>query len=348
VPIRASSSKEIESLAADLSSVSAATRDAAVARLIVIGARAVERLVALARSTAGAPARAGAWRTLEAIGDPRALEPALTTLADAGADPAVAVAAVGVARVFLLGDRGAAAVDRLTSVVLDRERAETLRLAALRALRELGASTVAPVVTSLANDRSALIREELRSAAATPRGRSDRTVVDPFVDLARAAEAGLPDDPAALRRALSRADADVSLPILLRIVERVREREGSEPAARRDEWTMARAAAHVALANRGSRIALYDLRESLEKAAPLPVEFLAALSLVGDASCLEAIAGAYAKARNGWWRQHLADAFRTIIAREQLTRRHAVLKRIEKRWPGTLPNIWAGKAGAAE
>ena len=102
----------------------------------------------------------------------------------------------------------------------------------------------------------------------------------------------------------------------------------------------ARAAAHVALASRGSRLALYDLRESLESAdAPLPVEFLAALSLVGDASCLEAIAAAYARpaasgrGRDDWWRQHLADAFRAIVAREAITRRHAVMKKIEKRWP---------------
>ena len=66
--------------------------------------------------------------------------------------------------------------------------------------------------------------------------------------------------------------------------------------------------------------------------APLPVEFLTALSLAGDASCLEAIAGAHARARDAWWRGHLADAFRTIAAREKLTRRHAVMKRISKRW----------------
>src|SRR6185295_473737 len=166
VAIRASSGKQIESLAADLSSASAATRDAAVARLTVLGARAVERLVALATSAAAAPARAGAWRALEA---------ALATLGDARTDPAVGAAAVGVTRVFLLGDRGAAAIDRLTSLALDRERAGSLRVAALRALRELGASTIAPVLTALADDSSALIREELRSAAATGRGGDART-----------------------------------------------------------------------------------------------------------------------------------------------------------------------------
>ena len=128
----------------------------------------------------------------------------------------------------------------------------------------------------------------------------------------------------------------------------MREREGSEPAAARDAWRLTRAAAHIALANRGSRIALYDLRESLETAkGTLPVEFLAALTLVGDASCLEAVAAAFSRARDAWWRAHLADVFATIVAREKITRRQGALKKIEKRWPGTLRELWPGGAGRA-
>ena len=96
--IRASSSKQVETLIADLRAGRAVTRDAAVARLTVIGSRAVEPLIAVTRSNADRVARTAAWRALEAIGDPRALEPALDTLADAGADPAAAAAATGVAR----------------------------------------------------------------------------------------------------------------------------------------------------------------------------------------------------------------------------------------------------------
>src|SRR6185295_15886311 len=118
------------------------------------------------------------------IGDQRAIEPALTSLADARTDPAVGTAAVGVARVFILGDRGAAAIDRLTSVALDRARAGSLRVSALRALRELSASTIAPVLASLADDPSTLIREELRGAVAAGRGRDDRTDAAQDVDLA--------------------------------------------------------------------------------------------------------------------------------------------------------------------
>jgi hypothetical protein len=334
--IRASSSKQIESLVTDLSAASVVAREAAVARLTVIGARAVERLLALAGSSADAPARTAAWRALEAIGDARALEPALARLAEPRVDPGEGAAAVAVARVFLRGRQSAAAVDRLTALALARGSAAPLRLAALRALRTLDAATVAPVLVSLADDPDEAIRAEASTNAKRVREDSD-----PLVAVTRAAEVALPDDASSLRRAIGQASAAVPLPLLLRIVERVREKEGAEPVSRRQQWTMARGTAHVALATRGSRMALYDLRESLEAAhAPLPVEFLSALSMVGDASCLESIAGAYAKARNEWWREHLADAFRTIVKRERLTKRSPAVKKIEKRLPQALKELW--------
>jgi HEAT repeat protein len=344
VAIKASSSTLIESLIADLGAARVSAREAATARLTVIGPRAVERLIAFVRSGAPPAARVGGLRALEAIGDPRALDPALDILSDAGAAAAVGAAAAGVARVFLRGPRGAIAVDRLTVAALDRGRPEAVRLAALRALGELGAATIAPVLASLADDPSATIRAE-----ATPRKRSARAA-DPLMVITRAADQRLPEDPgdaAALRRALNDAGASVPLQQLLRLIERIREREDIEPAARRDEWTTTRAAAHVALASRGSRLALYDLRESLASTkAPLPVEFLAALSMVGDVSCLEPIAGAHAKAKNAWWRDHLADAFRAIVTREKVTRRHAAVKKIAQRSPQTLQELWAGGSAA--
>ena len=121
---------------------------------------------------------------------------------------------------------------------------------------------------------------------------------------------------------------------------RIRAREESETGAARDAWTRARGAAHVALARRGSRLGVYDLRESLEKSGtPLPVEFMAALSLIGDATCLESIAAAYAYApatQDDWWRDHLVDTFRAVVKREKLDARHAVMKKIQKRWPAIL------------
>jgi hypothetical protein len=137
-----------------------------------------------------------------------------------------------------------------------------------------------------------------------------------------------------VRRALSGGGADAPLPVLLQVIEKVREREHAEPPQRRPEWTAVRAAVHVALARRDSRIALYDVKEALEAAAaPLPVDMLAALTLVGDRSCLEAVAAAAARSGDEWWRSRLLELFRTIAQREQVTPRHAVMKKILRRWP---------------
>jgi hypothetical protein len=101
-----------------------------------------------------------------------------------------------------------------------------------------------------------------------------------------------------------------------------------------------RAATHLALAQRNSRLALYDLRETIESSRErIPVEFFAAVTAIGDTTCLEPIAGAYSQARDDWSRRQLADAFRAIIGREKLTRRHAVAKKIEKRWPGAWTSL---------
>ena len=340
--IRTSSAIQIDGLVAALSAANAVTREAAIARLTVIGPRAIASLVALATSAAEPVARVAAFAVLEAIADPRALDPALGGLDDA--DAAVATAAVGVTGVFLRGARGATVVDRLTAMALDPARPEPLRVAALTALGGLSRVTMDPVLTALAGDPSAAIRAEIKAQ------RTGRAAApNPLETLTRAAEDGLQDDPDALRAAIVGAGEAAPLPLLLRIVERAREREPVEPAGRRPAWTTARVAAHAALARRGSLLALYDMRELLEDATgPLPVEFLAAMSQIGDASCLEAVAGAYARSsasglsRHDWWRQHLADAFRAIVVREGINRRHAVAKRIEKRWPGTWASVASG------
>ena len=101
---------------------------------------------------------------------------------------------------------------------------------------------------------------------------------------------------------------------------------------------------HQALAARNSRLAVYDLRDSLLEAERLPVTFLAALEEVGDASCLENLAAAYdASSRSGdrWWREHVATAFRAIVQREGLTRRHAAVKRAMQRWPEATAELMA-------
>ena len=336
--IRASSGKQVDALIADLASPHALTRDGAVARLTIIGERATSRLMALATSPeAGTDARVAALHALEGVGDLRALEPALATL-DA-AEPTIAVAAIGVLQTFLGSTRGVEALDRLTAVALDRSRDRTVRLAAIRAARDVGPDTVEPLLAALGSDPD--------QAVAMAAGLGPAAAADPGYLLKEAAEGTLPDAPGVLRLAISEVGAHVPLPVLQQLVEKVRFREGAESGPARTEWTALRAAAHAALAKRGSRLALYDLKESLESSKePLPVEFLGAVAAVGDASCLESLATAYSRAAESgrrvddWWRQHITDVFRTIAAREQITRRSAVGKRINAKWRDASNLLW--------
>ena len=362
--IKASAAREIEALIADLTGSNSVARDAAVARLTVIGPRAVERLMQLAESGTEAGARVAALRALEGIGDTRALATALRLTDDPLA--AVAAAAVSLAGVFMRHGQGAAAIDGLTALALDGKRAEEIRAAAVRALKDLEPSTIAPLLKSLAGDASALVRAEAHPSPPARLSRSRRRPVrdskngaptlepdaapshwrsvSPGTELTRVVDEGLPDDAQSVRQMLVGSGKSTALPVLVRLVDRIRERESAEAPNQRAAWTAARALAHLVLARRGSRVALYDLRESLEQASdPLPVDALAALSLIGDSSCLEPIASSYARSTDAWWKDHLTDVFRAIVDRERLTKRHAKIKRIEKRWKPALGALWAGE-----
>lgn len=337
--IRASLGRQVDALVADLASPHSVTRDAAVARLIVIGARAVQRLMSLALDRAAAvDTRIAALHALEGIGDPSALDAMLATVDDP-AHP-IAVAAVGALQPLLRSPRGVEVIDRLTAVALDGGRPRAVRLAAIRSLRELEAATVAPLLHTLAADTDPAV------VLAARIGPTD-AAADPVQQIRDAAEGALPDDPGVLRVALTEAGDQIGQPILHQLVQKIRFREGAETGEVRTAWTALRGSAHLLLAQRGSRLALYDLRETLESARePLPVEFLAAVSAVGDASCVESLAAAYARAVEGgrppedWWRQRVADVFRTVAGREGITRRHAAGKRVTARWGQVTPLPW--------
>jgi HEAT repeat protein len=339
VVIKVSSRTQIDALITDLGSERPITRESAITCLIVIGGRALERVMSLADDrSASSTTRTAALRVLEAIANPRSLDVILRAIDDL--DTNVATAAAGAARAFLRGARGAAAVDRLTTAALNRQRAESIRVAALGSLSELGPSTLKPVHEALVNDPSAAIAALV----------SQSSVTDPEASnaawLRSAAEGELPDEPDTVRRTIAMAGNTAPLPLLHRLIERLRERERIAPAERRMEWMTARGAAHAALAGRGSRLALYDLRETFEASSvPLPVEFVSALQEIGDTQCLEPIAVAYSKTKDEWWRNQLADAFRLIVSRERVTARHAIMKRIGKRWSPILGEHQGGKGG---
>lgn len=331
--IRPSSSAEIRQLIAALGADDEVARESAVARLAVVGERAIEHLLQEFPGATGRM-RAAMLRTLEGSADPRALSVARGALQDGSA--AVQTAAINTIRAFLGSSRPEVArnaLDALVSVALDRTRIAMVRVAAYEALRDLPADVRDPVREALSADPDAEV--SARTGAAPPRHEES---------VWRDAVGGrAPASPAALKSALAAVRSTAKLTDLQRVVDLVRAQEQREAdRARREEWRAVRGAVHQALAARNSRLALYDLRDSVLDADRLPVTFLAALEEIGDATCLESLAAAYdasSRSSDTWWREHVAKAFRAIVQREGLTRRHAAVKRTMARWPEAAADL---------
>ncbi len=278
-------------------------REAAIARLRVAGVRALPRLRAFLDTASPPAARAAALSALEGIDDPRTIELALTVLdtPDAG----VVTAALGVLRAWVAREEGTRVLDALAGVALDGSREGQVRLAALDALSDL-----------------------------------PRHLVQPIVEQAAAADSrSVLDDAARVRERIASEGRTAPLSALHDLVVRAREHERSERSAHaRAEWQGVRAALHGILAERGSRVALYDLRETFDTArGPLPHDFLAAVAAIGDASCLEPMARAWKAAEDDtWWRERVADAAADIVKRTRLNSRSVVMKRIRAKWPQFL------------
>ena len=268
-----------------------------------MGPRTYPHLSPLIESSQTPPvARAAALSVLEAFDDTRVIALARTTLRDLDSD--VSLAAIGVLRGWLTREDGTQALEAVTAAALDKRHDGTVRLAALDALSELPPDLVAP------------IRER------APVDAGDRPALQ---------------DPPSLGAWLAEHGATAPFSALHAAVAGAREREQAEsPGRRRDEWTRMRGAAHLALAHRGSRVALYDLREAFDVARqPLPADFLSAAARVADESCLEPMARAWAGAKGEpWWRSRLMETAADVVARLKLTGRHSTLRRIRAKWTG--------------
>ena len=117
-----------------------------------------------------------------------------------------------------------------------------------------------------------------------------------------AVDGRLPDTPDRLREALATSGASAPLNTLRALVDavRVREREARTATARHGmaracEVPCTRRSPCAAAAWRSTTCA----RASRKRTARLPASFLAALHVLGDASCLEPLAAAWAAADGG-------------------------------------------------
>jgi HEAT repeat protein len=304
-------------------------REAAVARLAIVGDRAVDRLLSALPQTSPA-GQVAVLRALELIASPRAL-PAAVSLLQAS-DDAVAGAAASALRPHVRSAEetlATRALEALTALALDTRRNDMPRLAALDALGETNSDMLQPIRDRLHKDPSPRVRRMAGWSDAKP-------AENAAARLEAAAKGDLPEDGDVLRGWLGDAGAIVALSVLHDLVIALRERErsaGSDSIARL-RWMTARASAHQALAGRHSRLAVFDLRETFETAtARLPVGFLAAVTAVGDTSCLEALATAWHHIGDQWMRDHITTAFREIATREHLTRRHAAIRRVIGHYP---------------
>lgn len=339
--IRRSAAAEIEVLLADLCGGDPVARGTAEARLAVIGVRAIPHLIVAFDRAASPAARVAVLKVLEAMPDRRSAELGAEQLEAETADPAVRAAAVGLLGAFLESAESARVLDALTAFAIDAGRADALRLLALDAIGRALSDVLGPIRARLAEDPSPAVRAwaSASASAGTP-------VIDPRLAIDTAA-AGEPADPRLLLELLPAGSADAPLPTLYRLIEVARDREAATPAAAGGEaWLAVRGAVHRELAARASRVAVYDLREAIARAAaPLPEGFAEAAGLVGDAACLESIAAQLARpAPDGRlleWHDRLLTAGRAIVERERLTRRHAVMKKIARLSPGVAATLLA-------
>jgi len=336
VVIKASAASEIRQLLAALGGTDEVRREAAIARLAVIGARAIDGLHKAYAAASDRETRVAVLRALESTGDGRTIAIARQAIAEGGD---VAVAGAAALRGLLDSPHGPTstdALDVLVATALDRTSDRIVRLAAFEALHAIPEGVRARVAEALQTDPDERLKARVADAS-----HGVATADDVWQD---ALEGRLPDSPGVLREAAATRAGAAALSALQKMIDACRVREGTVPRTRRPEWQALRGALHQALALRGSRIAVYDLRESLQDTkGHLPTSFLAALHVVGDQSCLEPLATAYARAdpADAWWRAQLAAAFRAIARRERVTRRHVVIKRIAARWPDAARDLTA-------
>jgi hypothetical protein len=340
VAIRKSAAGEIEMLLADLCGDDALARETAEARLTVIGVRAIPHLIVAFDRSSSAGARLAILKVLEATPDRRSAELGAEQLESDSADPAVRAAAADLLGAFLESAESTRALDTLTAFILDGEAPDALRLRALDVIARALPHVLKPLRTRLAEDPSSTVRAW--ASATTSAG---APVIDPRLAIESAA-AGEPADPRFLRELVPAGSADAPLPTLHRLIEVARDRESSSPGADRDAWLAVRGVVHLALARRGSRVAVYDLREAIARAAvPLPAGFAEAAGLVGDGACLESIAEllvrthADADSRRREWESSLVRAGRQIVERERLTRRHALIRKIVRLSPDVASSL---------
>ena len=131
---------EVDRLVAALGDDDPTRRESAIARLRVIGPRALARLSSVATLDAAPRRRSAALKAIDGLDDKRAVDTARAALGDASAE--VRIAAIAVLRGWLTREPGAQVLDLVSGVALDPQQEPAIRRAALEALSDLPADIV--------------------------------------------------------------------------------------------------------------------------------------------------------------------------------------------------------------
>ena len=328
MPVHPSRQSNIGALVARLSDADAIARESAAARLTVLGERTGPALQALLDDTAApSVARISALRTLTAVRREVPLDSAAAVVVDP--DIALAVDAIELLGAVLSDPATPGASDRalehLTRLVLDTSVPERQRLSIIDLLSRLPARLRQPVFDALAADVNTTIAARARNQHSTPRGRLEHWSDDEH----------LPSTPDVVAEAIDAEGAQTPITTLRRVVDLIRTRERASSDVERDAWRSVRGLLHDTLAQQGSVLALYDLRETLEQVTqPIGAHFLSAARTVADAACLDAIAVRWVHAGHDvWLRDQLERIFHAVVSRERLRRQSPVLVKLLTRHP---------------
>lgn len=228
-------------------------------------------------------------------------------------------------------DESDRALEHLTRLVLDTSVPERQRLAMLDFLSRLPARLRQPVFDALATDASTTIAARARNQYATPRGRLEHWSDDEH----------LPSAPDILAEAIEAEAEQTPITTLRRLIDLTRTRERAAHDVEHDAWRSARGLLHDTLARRGSVIALYDLRETLEQTnRPISAHFLSAAMMVADVDCLDAIAVRWVHAGHDiWLRDQLERIFHAVVNRARLRRQSPIMAKLLTRHPSAGPLV---------
>ena len=349
MPIVPSRSRETQALVARLSSARAAERETAVARLLLLGPRALPAVLA-ALPGSGPELRLCVLELLEHTGDPRAGAAVMALCRDP--DGAVARRALALLPRYLEPKAAATAARIAAGGPAD------LRLSAVRALCALHArglvEALEPLLGVILDEKEdADFRREVLASLHAVDPETAGTLREPLARTTREPEAVDTSSLPALHTALEGATdpqtlgmladaighlrSPTSIPVLSRALERLRDL----PRRARDEARAEVASRlHLALAALDSRIALFDLRERLT-ALPLlaGATLLEAAERIGELSLLPALARIHAEEQG--LRAGSAKVFAAIVARERLRPKNAALRALKPKDRDALRGLWA-------